>query len=70
MDPELHDVEAARAKAETVKDEPLEDPDAEDDGWRSTWVHGGLVERKRPAFPATTGAGASAIVFGSHASSH
>ena len=51
LDPELHDVEAARAKAETVKDEPLEDPDAEDDGWRSTWVHGGWLSENPLGVP-------------------
>jgi len=51
LDPELHDVEAARAKAETVKDEPLEDSDAEDDGWRSTWVHGGWLSENPLGVP-------------------
>ena len=45
LDPELYDVDDVREKAAKAAEAPVEktENDGEDDGWRSTWVHGGWL---------------------------
>ena len=52
LDHELYDVDDVRAKATAAANEPVDDIDSDDDdGWRSTWVHGGWLSENPIGIP-------------------